>query len=78
MSASLVDFGLFFFHDGKTQISIAGPYFYRPKLQSHLEAGLWNEVFLFAQEYVGGPRGTIRATVMIGTILAGFKMDEIL
>jgi malate synthase len=79
ISASLVDFGLFFFNNAKTQISRGtGPYFYLPKLQSHLEARLWNDVFLFAQEYVGVPRGTIRATVLIETILGGFEMDEIL
>ncbi len=78
-SGSLVDFGLFFFHNAKAQIAKGtGPYFYLPKMQSHLEARLWNDVFLFAQEYVGVPRGTIRATVLIETILAAFEMDEIL
>jgi malate synthase len=56
----------------------SGPYFYLPKLQSHLEARLWNDVFVFAQDYLGIPRGTIRATVLIETILAAFEMDEIL
>ena len=79
ISASLMDFGLFFFHNAKGLIGNGtGPYFYLPKMQSHLEARLWNDVFLFAQEYVGVPRGTIRATVLIETILAAFEMDEIL
>jgi malate synthase len=79
ISGGLMDFGLYFFHNAKALIAKGtGPYFYLPKLQSHLEARLWNEVFLFAQEYVGIPRGTIRATVLIETILAAFEMDEIL
>ena len=79
MSGSLMDFGLFFFHNAKALIAKgSGPYFYLPKMQSHLEARLWNDVFLFAQEHVGIPRGTIRATVLIETILASFEMDEIL
>ena len=79
MSGSLMDFGLFFFHNAKALIGKGtGPYYYLPKMQSHLEARLWNDVFLFAQEYVGVPRGTIRATVLIETILASFEMDEIL
>jgi malate synthase len=79
MSGSLMDFGLFFFHNAKTLLAKgSGPYFYLPKMQSHLEARLWNDVFLFAQEHVGVPRGTIRATVLIETILAAFEMDEIL
>ena len=79
ISASLFDFGLYFFHNAKTLISKAsGPYFYLPKLQSHLEARLWNDVFVFSQEFIGIPRGTIRATVLIETILAAFEMDEIL
>jgi malate synthase len=74
-----MDFGLYFFHNAKTLMAKgSGPYFYLPKMQSHLEARLWNDVFLFAQEYVGVPRGTIRATVLIETILAAFEMDEIL
>jgi malate synthase len=78
-SGSLVDFGLFFFHNAKALIAKGtGPYFYLPKMQSHLEARLWNDVFVFGQEYVGVPRGTIRATVLIETILAAFEMDEIL
>ncbi|WGW12887.1 malate synthase A [Saxibacter everestensis] len=78
-SASLVDFGLFFFHNAKALIEQGrGPYFYLPKLENHLEARLWNEVFEFAQEYVGLRRGTIRATVLIETITAAFEMEEIL
>ena len=79
ISGSLMDFGLYFFHNAKALIAKGtGPYFYLPKMQSHLEARLWNDVFLFAQEHVGVPRGTIRATVLIETILASFEMDEIL
>ena len=64
ISGSLFDFGLYFFHNAKALISKgSGPYFYLPKLQSHLEARLWNDVFVFAQEYLKIPRGTIRATV---------------
>ena len=79
VSASLFDFGLYLFHCGQRQLDAgSGPYFYLPKLESHLEARLWNDVFLFAQERVSIPRGTIRATVLIETILAAFEMDEIL
>jgi malate synthase len=79
ISASLFDFGLFFFHNAQALIdSGTGPYFYLPKLESHLEARLWNDVFCFAQDELGIPRGTIRATVLIETILAAFEMDEIL
>ena len=79
ISGSLFDFGLFFFHNAKAQIaSGTGPYFYLPKLESHPEARLWNDVFVFSQEYVGIPKGTIRATVLIETITAAFEMDEIL
>ena len=79
MSGSLFDFGLFFFHNAREQIARGGgPYFYLPKLQSHLEARLWNDVFNFAQDQLGIPRGTIRATVLIETIHAGFEMHEIL
>ena len=79
ISASLFDFGLFFFHNAKDLISNGtGPYFYLPKLESHLEARLWNDVFLLAQQEMGISRGTIRATVLIETILAAFEMDEIL
>jgi malate synthase len=79
MSGSLVDFGLYFFHNAHELIERgSGPYFYLPKVESHLEARLWNDVFLFAQERLGIPRGTIRATVLIETILAAFEMEEIL
>lgn len=79
LSASLFDFGLFFFHNAKKLIQNGtGPYFYLPKMESHLEARLWNEVFNFAQDRLGIPRGTIRATVLLETILAAFEMDEIL
>jgi malate synthase len=79
ISASLFDFGLFFFHNAKALLGKGtGPYFYLPKMESHLEARLWNEVFCFAQDEVGVPRGSIRATVLIETILAAFEMDEIL
>ena len=79
ISASLFDFGLFFFHNAAALIERGtGPYFYLPKMESHLEARLWNEVFLFAQDALGIPRGSIRATVLIETILAAFEMDEIL
>ncbi|MDP3773603.1 MAG: malate synthase A [Gemmatimonadales bacterium] len=79
ISGALFDFGLFFFHNAKEQIARdEGPYFYLPKLQSHLEARLWNDVFNLAQDHLGIPRGTIRATVLIETIHAGFEMHEIL
>lgn len=77
--ASLFDFGLYFYHNAKVLIEQgSGPYFYLPKLENHLEARLWNEVFVFAQEALGIPQGTIKATVLIETILAAFEMDEIL
>ncbi|WP_052851157.1 malate synthase A [Streptomyces avicenniae] len=76
---ALVDFGLFFFHNAARLAAAGrGPYFYLPKLESHLEARLWNDVFVFAQEEVGIPFGTVRATVLIETITAAFEMDEIL
>jgi malate synthase len=79
VSASLFDFGLFFFHNAAPLVTQGtGPYFYLPKLESHLEARLWNDVFNLAQDALGLPRGTIRATVLIETILAAFEMDEIL
>ena len=79
MSGALFDFGLFFFHNAKELVARGtGPYFYLPKLESHLEARLWNDVFLHAQARLGLPKGTIRATVLIETILAAFEMDEIL
>lgn len=79
VSASLFDFGLFFFHNVKEQIVRGtGPYFYLPKLESHLEARLWNDVFVMAQDELDIPQGTIRATVLIENILATFEADEIL
>jgi malate synthase len=79
MSGSLFDFGLYFFHNVHAlKEAGSGPYFYLPKLESHQEARLWNDVFNFAQDKLGVPRGTIRATVLIETILAAFEMDEIL
>lgn len=79
MSGSLFDFGLFFYHNAQTLIDKnSGPYFYLPKLESRLEARLWNEVFTFAQAELGIAHGTIKATVLIETILAAFEMDEIL
>ncbi|WP_345763622.1 malate synthase A [Diaminobutyricibacter sp. McL0608] len=78
-SASLVDFGLYFWHNAAPLVAAGrGPYFYLPKLESHDEARLWNDIFVFAQAYVGMPAGTIRATVLIETIQAAFEMDEIL
>ncbi|MFE3626128.1 malate synthase A [Streptomyces goshikiensis] len=78
-SGSLVDFGLYFFHNARRLIDLGkGPYFYLPKTESHLEARLWNEVFVFAQDYVGIPQGTVRATVLIETITAAYEMEEIL
>ncbi|MGH9659344.1 MAG: malate synthase A, partial [Bryobacteraceae bacterium] len=79
ISASLFDFGLYFFHNAKALLARrTGPYFYLPKMEHHLEARLWNDVFNFAQDAIGMSRGTIRATVLIETILASFQMDEIL
>jgi malate synthase len=79
VSGGLFDFLLYLFHNAKELIQRgSGPYFYLPKLESHLEARLWNDVFNLAQEEIGVPRGTIRATVLIETILAAFEMDEIL
>jgi malate synthase len=78
-SAGLFDFGLYLFHCGQRQRDAgSGPYFYLPKLESHLESRLWNDVFLFAQSHLSIPRGTIRATVLVETILAAFEMEEIL
>ncbi len=75
----LVDFGLYFFHNAKKLIEQGtGPYFYLPKLQSYLEARLWNDIFVFAQNELGIPQGSIRATVLIEHVLASFQMDEIL
>ncbi len=79
MSASLFDFGLYFYHNARELLARgSGPYFYLPKMESHLEARLWNDVFLRAQEHLGLPRGTIKATVLIETLPAAFEMDEIL
>jgi malate synthase len=79
VSASLFDFGLYFFHNAKALLEKGtGPYFYLPKMESHREARLWNDVFVMAQQELGIPRGAIRATVLIETILAAFEMDEIL
>lgn len=78
-SASLFDFGLYFFHNAKTLLQRgSGPYFYLPKLESREEARFWNDVFNFAQDYLKIERGTIRATVLIETILAAFEMEAIL
>lgn len=79
MSGALVDFGLYFFHCAQRQIDVGkGPYFYLPKLESHREARLWNDVFVHAQDALGIPRGTIRATVLIETYPAAFEMEEML
>ncbi len=79
VSASLVDFGLYLFHCAQRQLDAGrGPYFYLPKIESHLEARLWNDVFCWAQDALGLPHGTIRATVLIETITAAFEMEEIL
>ncbi len=79
VSASLFDFGLYLFHNAKELLARnSGPYFYLPKLESHLEARLWNDVFVHAQDALGIPQGSIRATVLIETILAAFEMEEIL
>ncbi|HEY3232322.1 MAG TPA: malate synthase A, partial [Roseiflexaceae bacterium] len=79
ISGSLFDFGLYFFHNAKTLLANgSGPYFYLPKIESHLEARLWNDVFVLAQQELGVPQGSIRATVLIETIMAAFEMDEIL
>jgi len=79
VSGSLFDFGLYMFHSARRALDHGtGPYFYLPKLESHLEARLWNDVFVQAQDALGIPRGTIRATVLIETILAAFEMEEIL
>ena len=79
MTGALLDFGLYFFHNTERLLANgSGPYFYLPKLESHLEARLWNDVFNFAQDELGIARGTIKATVLIETIMAAFEMDEIL
>jgi len=79
VSGALFDFALFFFHNAKELIARgSGPYFYLPKMESHLEARLWNDIFVAAQTELGIPRGTIRATALIETVVAAFEMDEIL
>jgi malate synthase len=79
MSGSLVDFGLYFFHNAKATLAQgSGPYFYLPKMESHLDARLWNDVFVLAQERLGLLKGTIKATVLIETLPAAFEMDEII
>ena len=79
VSGGIFDFALFFFHDAKEQIARGdGPFFYLPKMESHLEARLWNDIFVMAQQEIGLPQGTTKATVLIETILAAFEMDEIL
>jgi malate synthase len=78
ISGSLFDFGLYFFHNAHELVKRGtGPYFYLPKMESHLEARLWNDAFNLAQDYVGMRRGTIRGTVLIETITAAFEMDEV-
>jgi malate synthase len=79
VSASIFDFALFFFHNAANLIAKgSGPYFYLPKMESHLEARLWNDVFIRAQDMLDIPKGTIKSTVLIETIMAAFEMDEIL
>lgn len=79
ISGGLLDFGLYFFHNAKNLLdSGSGPYFYLPKIENHHEARLWNDVFVYAQNHIGLPLGTIKATVLLETILAAFEMDEIL
>jgi len=79
VAGAIVDFGLYFFHNARELLERStGPYFYLPKLESHLEARLWNDIFVVAQSELGIPRGSIRATVLIETIAAAFEMDEIL
>jgi malate synthase len=79
IAGALFDFGLYFFHNAQAQLAKGtGPYFYLPKLESHLEARLWNDVFVFAQQQLGIANGTIKVTVLIETLPAAFEMDEIL
>jgi malate synthase len=79
ISGGLFDFAMYFFHNAKKLVKQGtGPYFYLPKMESHLEARLWNDVFVYAQNHLGIPQGTIKATVLIETILASFEMNEIL
>ena len=78
ISGSLFDFGLYFFNNAEELVKRGrGPYFYLPKMESHLEARLWNDTFNLAQDYIGMRRGTIRGTVLIETITAAFEMDEV-
>ncbi|CCD25596.1 malate synthase MLS1 NDAI_0F02780 [Naumovozyma dairenensis CBS 421] len=79
ISASIFDFGLYFFHNAEKSVQLGkGPYFYLPKMEHHLEAKLWNDIFNVAQDYIGMSRGTIRATVLIETLPASFQMEEII
>ncbi|MCO4252110.1 malate synthase A [Pseudarthrobacter raffinosi] len=79
VAGGIVDFGLFFFHNARRLLAQGkGPYFYLPKIENHLEARLWNDIFILAQDLLGIPQGTIRATVLIETITAAFEMEEIL
>lgn len=79
VSGGIFDFALYLYHNAKELLSRgSGPYFYLPKMENHLEARLWNDIFVAAQEAIGLPRGTIRATVLVETIVAAFEMDEIL
>jgi len=79
MSASIFDFALYFYHNANELVKRGrGPYFYLPKMEHYLEARLWNDIFLFAQSYIGMPHNTIRATVLIETLPAAFQMEEIL
>jgi len=79
VSGAIFDFALYFFHNAKELLARgSGPYFYLPKMESHLEARLWNDIFTVAQKELGVPHGSIKATVLIETILAAFEMDEIL
>jgi malate synthase len=79
VGGGIFDFAIVFFHNAKEQIARgAGPFFYLPKMESHLEARLWNDIFVMAQEHIGLPQGTIKATVLVETILATFEMEEIL
>src|SRR5437763_123992 len=79
VAGGLFDFGVYFFHNARELLARgSGPYFYLPKMESHLEARLWNDVFVFSQDTLGIPRGSIKATALIETVLAAFEMDEIL
>jgi len=79
IAGGIVDFGLYFFHNARRLLAQGkGPYFYLPKIENHLEARLWNDIFVMAQDLLGIPQGTIRATVLIETITAAFEMEEIL